>query len=241
LQVLAALHEIGADLGDPLEVTLSGERVAVNGVGIPPERQKQIHAALDAIPHVEIQFSEPGAAPLPAEPAVPETAPGNSKPAGIQARVEQQVGGRAEFERFSTRVLDRNESMMSHAYALRALAQRFPADQEAGLSLQNRKLLRDMAGENAASLSKEASAIERALNPILTALGGSAAARPAATQSAWEPAAEELFQASHRLEVMVSVMLGAAHGSTDHLPSELLSAIRELRADVDRCQQLLGQ
>ena len=67
------------------------------------------------------------------------------------------------------------------------------------------------------------------------------AARPAATQSAWEPAAEELFQASHRLEVMVSVMLGAAHGSTDHLPSELLSAIRELRADVDRCQQLLGQ
>jgi hypothetical protein len=243
LQVLAALHEIGADLGDPLEVTLSSGRVVVNGVGIPPERQKQIHDALDAIPHVEIQFSEPAAAPLPAEAAVPGTALGGSKPAGIQARVEQQVGGRAEFERFSAQVLDRNELMMSHAYALRALAQRFPADKEAGLTPEDRQILRDMARENAAALSKEASALERALNPILAAMGGSAAARPPATHSAWEPAAEELFRASHRVEVLVSVMLGAARGdgATDQLPSQLLLAIRELRADLEQCQQLLGQ
>jgi hypothetical protein len=242
LQVLAALHEIGADLGDPVEVTLSGERVVVNGVGIPAQRQKQIHDALDAIPHVEIQFTEPAAAPLPAAPAVPDAGSGGSKPAGIQARVEQQVGGRAEFERFSAQVLDRNEMMMSHAYALRALAQRFPADQEAGLSPQDRQVLRDMARDDAGELSKQASGLERALNPLLTAMGGSAAMRAAATQSAWEPAAEELFQASHRVEVLVSVMLGATRGdgATDHLPSELLSAIRELRADLDRCQQLLG-
>lgn len=243
LQVIAALHEIGADLGDPVEVTLSGGRVVVNGVGIPTKRQKQIHDALDALPNVEIQFSEPAAAPLPAAPAVPDTASGGSKPLGIQARVEQQVGGRAEFERFSAQVLDRNELMMSHAYALRALAQRFPADKEAGLSPQDRRLLRDLAGENAAALSKEASGLERALSPILAAMGGSAVTRPAATQSAWEPASEELFQASHRVEVLVSVMLGVTRGdgSTGHLPSELLSAIRELRADVDRCQQLLAQ
>ena len=243
LQVLAALHEIGADLGDPVEVTLSDGKVLVNGVGIPAERQKQIHDALDALPNVQIQFSEPAAAPLPAAPAVPDAAPGGSKPVGIQARVEQQVGGRAEFERFSAQVLDRNELMMSQAYALRALAQRFPADKEAGLSTQDRRLLRDLAGENAAALSREASGLERGLSPILAAMGGSAAGRAASMQSAWEPAAEELFQASHRVEVLVSVMLGVTRGdgSTDHLPSELLSAIRELRADVDRCQQSLAQ
>jgi hypothetical protein len=243
LQVLAALHEIGADLGDQVEVTLSGERVVVNGVGIPAQRQKQIHDALDGIPHIEIQFSEPVAAPLPAAPAVPDTASGGSKPTGIQARVEQQVGGRAEFERFSAQVLDRNEMMMSHAYALRGLAQRFPADQETGLSPQDRQVLRDMAREDTGELSKQASGLERALTPLLTAMGGSAAGRAAATKTAWEPAAEELFQASHRVELLVSVMLGATRGdgSTEHLPSELLSAIRELRADLDKCQQLLGQ
>jgi hypothetical protein len=243
LQVLSALHEIGADLGDPVEVTRSEGRVLVSGVGLPAQRQKQIRAALDGLPHVEIQFSEPATAPLPAEPAVPDAASGASRPAGIQARVEQQVGGRAEFERFSAQVLDRNELMMSRAYALRALAQRFPADQEASLSPQERQLLRDMARENAATLSREASGIERALNPILAAMGGSGTGRPAAIQSAWEPAAEEVFRASRRVEVLVSVLLGATRGdgSTDLLPTELLSAIRELRADVDQCQQLLGQ
>lgn len=243
LQVLAALHEIGADLGDPVEVKRSAGRILVSGVGIPPQRQKQIHALLDAMPHVDIQFSEPAAAPLPAEPPVPDTASSGSKPAGIQARVEQQVGGRAEFERFSAQVLDRTESMMSRAYALRALAQRFPPDTEADLSPRERQLLRDMARENAARLSKEASGIERALNPILAEMGGSVASRPAANQSAWEPAAEELLRASHRVEVLVSVMLGATRGdsATDHLPSELLSAIRELRAELDQCQQLLAQ
>jgi anti-sigma factor RsiW len=242
LHVLAALHEIGADLGDPLEITLSVGRVVVNGVGISPQRQKQIHDALDAIPHVDLQFSEPSASSAPAEPAVPDSAAGGSKPAGIQARVEQQVGGRAEFERFSAQVLDRNELMMSRAYALRALAQRFPADKEASLTPQERQLLRDMARENASQLAKEASGIERALNPILAAMGGSAAARPVAIRSAWEPATEELFQASHRVEVLVSVMLGAARGdsATDRLPSDLLSALRELRAELDQCQQLLA-
>jgi anti-sigma factor RsiW len=243
LQVLAALHEIGADLGDPVEVTRSAGRILVSGVGIPPQRQKQIHGLLDAMPHVEIQFSEPAATPSPAEPATPDTASSGSKPAGIQARVEQQVGGRAEFERFSAQVLDRNELMMSRAYALRALAQRFPADTERSLSPQERQLLRDMARENAAQLSREASGIERALSPILAAMGGSVTRRPAVSQSAWEPAAEELFRASRRVEVLVSVLLGATRGdgSTDHLPSELLTAIRELRAELDQCEQLLGQ
>jgi hypothetical protein len=243
LEVLSALHEIGADLGDPVEVAISGGRVVVTGVGIPAQRQKQIHDALDAIPHVEIQFTEPASATLAAEPSAPAGASGASKQAGIQARVEQQVGGRAEFERFSAQVLDRNESMMSHAYALRGLAQRFPADREASLTPQERQLLREMAHDNASALLREASSIERTLTPILTAMGGSVAARPTAAQSAWEPSAEELFQSSRRVEVLVSVMLGAARGdgSTDRLPSELLSAIRELRADVDRCQELLGR
>ena len=56
LRVLAALHEIGADLGDPVEVTRSGGRVLVSGVGVPPQRQHEIHRALDRIPNVTCGF-----------------------------------------------------------------------------------------------------------------------------------------------------------------------------------------
>ncbi|HLK69327.1 MAG TPA: hypothetical protein VKU19_38115 [Bryobacteraceae bacterium] len=244
LQVLSALHDIGADLGDPVEVSLADGRVLVAGVGIPSQRQKRIHEALDGIPHVEIQFSEPSAAPLTAEPSVPDAAPVGPRTSPMQARVEQQVGGRAEFERFSAQVLERNERMMSWAYALRALAQRFPADQETGLSAQDRQVLRDIARDDANGLLRELSGMERALSPVLTAMGGSAGARPAANATAWESAGQSLFQASHRVEVLVSVVLGAAahgDGSGDKLPSELLSAMQELHASVAQCQQLLGQ
>ncbi|MBZ5620673.1 MAG: hypothetical protein LAQ69_18400 [Acidobacteriia bacterium] len=243
LQVLSALHKVGADLGDPVEVTSSGGRVLVSGVGIPAERQKQIHGKLDSMPNVDIQFSDPATTPPPAEPAVPETPSGASKPAGIQARVEQQVGGHAEFERFSSQVLDRNESMMSRAYALRSLAQRFSAESEAKLSPEERQVLRDMAREHADTLAREASGIEEALNPILAAMGGSVTARPATLQPAWEPAAEEVAAAAHRVDVLVSIMLGVTRrdASTDRLPSELLSAIRELHANLAQCQQLLAK
>jgi len=243
LQVLSALHDIGADLGDPLEVTRSGGRVLVSGVGIQAARQKQIREALDGIAHVQIEFSEPSAAEIPTEPGGPGTSNGSARNAGIAARVEQQVGGRVEFERFSSQVLDRNELMMARAYALRALAQRFPADQESGLSPAEQKTLGDMARDDTTALLREASGMERALVPILTAMGGTAGGGQAGSQSAWEPAAEELFQSSRRVEVLVSVLLGAARsdGSTDLLPSELLSAMRDLRAKADRCRQLLGQ
>jgi hypothetical protein len=157
--------------------------------------------------------------------------------------VEQQVGGRAEFERFSSQVLDRNEMMMARAYALRSLAQRFPAENEAALTTQERQVLRDLARDDAKALLREAVSMERALSPVLTAMGGSAAARPAANASAWESSAEALFQASHRVEVLVSTLLGAARGdgSTDRLPTDLLTALRDLHADVEHCEMLLGQ
>ncbi len=240
LQVLSALHEIGADLGDPVQVELSGGRVAVGGVGISPERQRQIHDLLDAVPHVTVQFSEPAAATAPAEPASPDIAGAGVAPVGFQARVEKQLGGHAEFEKFSARILDRNEALMSRAYALRRLSERFPADD--GLTARDREVLRDMARQHAAALAGEVAAIERALAPLLVSMGGSAVSRPAATHTSWQPATAELFHASHRLEVLVSVLLGVTPGSsaTERLPSDLLSAIGEVRANLDSCQRLLG-
>jgi len=71
----------------------------------------------------------------------------------------------------------------------------------------------------------------------------SSRARHASSYAAWQPATEELFHSSHRLEVLVSVLLGVTPGSaaTERLPSDLLSAIAELRANLDVCQRLLAQ
>ena len=124
LRVLVALHEIGADLGEPVEVNLSGGRILVSGVGVSAQRQREIHRTLDPHPNVTVQFAEPAAATASAGMRTPP--PVGAKPSGIQARVEQHLGGRAEFERFSGHLLDAIDSAMARAYALRALVAAVP-------------------------------------------------------------------------------------------------------------------
>jgi anti-sigma factor RsiW len=241
LQVFAALHEIGADLGDPVEIELSEGRVIVAGVGINAQRQQQIHGLLDPMPKVTVRFSEPAPGhAVPAEtPATAATSP--TPPGPLQARIEQQLGGQAEFEKFSSQVLDRNESMMARAYALRRLAENFPAD--ARFSAADRDVLRTIARGHAQALASDLTTLDRAMSPLLVALGGSPAPRKASAADSWQPAAQELARASHRLEVLISVMLGATPANTpgDRVPSDLLQTIAEVRADVEACLHLLTQ
>src|SRR6202044_1995539 len=64
LHILGALHELGADLGDPIEVKRAGGEILVTGVGIPVERQRQIKEALGSKPNVVVRFSDAAAPPL---------------------------------------------------------------------------------------------------------------------------------------------------------------------------------
>jgi hypothetical protein len=181
---------------------------------------------------------------MPQEPAAPAAVPPTGKSTGFQARIEQQLGGRAEFEKFSGQLLDFDEATMARAYALRALAQRFPAEGDAALSAEDRRVLRDLALAHAAVLAKDAGILQRTLAPVLASLGGSPAqGPPVSTPAAWQPAAEDLFRASRRVEVLLSVMLGVTPGDspTERLPSDLLSAMGDLRSSLEACRTLLSQ
>src|SRR5579872_1859809 len=57
VRVLAILHRIGADLGDPVDASIGADgKIHVNGVGLGEERQTEIHAALASEPGVAIRF-----------------------------------------------------------------------------------------------------------------------------------------------------------------------------------------
>ncbi len=248
LQVLSALHQIGADLGDPIEIKRSGGRVVVSGVGVPVQHQKQIHDMLDALPNVSVDFANPAAVssgePATSGAAAAADAPGGTPGSKNQARLVQQLGGRAEFERFSSQILDASDAAMSRAYALRLLAQRVPASNEAELDAAGRRELRAMASEHAAALAVQIAGIQRILNPVLTSMGAPVHVNPpVATATAWQPAAEDLLRASRRVEVLMSIFLGVApsQGPTSEVPAQLMTAVSELRADLDQCQKLLGQ
>jgi len=244
LQVVTLLHRIGADLGDPVEVNLTDGKVLVSGAGVSPERQRQVHELLDHAPNVEVRFSEPEAALITPPAEAPATA-GDAANLGIQTRLEKQLGGRAAFERFSTHVLDGNEAAMAHAYALRSVAERFPAGNEESMPAPDRAQLHQLARDHVAALETQVRVMEGALAPVLAGLGGkTAAAAPVpGAGTAWQQAAEDTFRASRRLEVLLSVLLGVTPGqnATGDLPSQVLTAVADLKTGLDRCQSLLAQ
>ena len=244
LQVFAVLHRLGADLGDPIEVTRERNQIVVAGVGIAQDLQDQLHKALAAVPNVVVRFSEPAAPATgyaqPATPAMP--AKSNSQP--FQARIEQQIGGRRNFEQFSSQLLDMTEAMMSHAYALRRLADRFSRDLEASLSVADRRVLQSLNREHTSAIKQQTAQMEQLLKPVLLPLGGIS---PGATTSrvhsvSWQPATEELFQNARNVEALLAVMLGVTPGSSNaQLSSEVLLSVSQLQASADAYGQLAAQ
>jgi len=244
LQVLGALHEMHADLGEQVEVNATDGRLVVSGVGIIPSRQQQIRAAVEKFPNVTVEFSEPEAPPANPQPETPPAAtrPAESPAGGIAARVERQLGGHPQFERFSTQMLDWSDAAMAQVYALRRLAQRFPAPVEATFSATDRHTLRNIARQNAAELASTTAKMVRTLDPVLIALGSQPSTASLAPPSSWQATTEELLETAQRVERRLSVMLGVAPAEGAAFSTTDFSAdLARLEADIANCQRLLAQ
>jgi hypothetical protein len=241
LQVMSVLHGIGADLGDPIQVSLSDNRVQVRGVGLAPARQQEILAALGPLPYVATNFSNPAPTALPEDAGATQTTVQTAASSAYQARLEAQLGGRGPVDRFTGQMLNSNESAMAHAYALRLLAQQFPSD--ASMSEQDRATLRGLVRDHLESMAVPVASFEHSLVPVLNGLGAASNSAPNAAYNAWQGASEQVFQAARRVEVLSSMLLGVTPGQSadPDLPSKLLGAVNELRADLDQNQRLLGR
>jgi hypothetical protein len=234
LHVLASLHRVGADLGDPIEVSRSGGDVLVAGVGIAPQRQQEIQDALGAQKHVVVRFSEPVPARI-----EPEREP-HPDIQQLQAQMAEQIGGRADFSQLAAQVLDMSEPMMARAYALRRLAERIPVEVEEELSAQDRQLLKRLQQEHIEALRRQTAEIDRLLRPALESVSGAPREAP---DSIAHSSAEELFQSARRVEKLLAVMFGAAppESPSDQVPSQLLSSLAQLRARVEAYDRGAGR
>jgi len=236
LRVLAALHQVGADLGDPIEVSRMGGEILVTGVGIAPQRQREIHDALGSQPGVVVRFSDSAPASVEPQTEAPADSTVSVEIQQLQARLAERIGGREYFSQLAAQVLDLSEPMMSRVYALRRLAERFPAEAESELSAQDRRILRGLQREHTEALRRHTAEMERLLKPVL------APAQPDAVISSdvWQRATEELFQSARRVEKLLAVIFGAAAGepSGEQLPSQLSLSLAQLRARLQAYERI---
>ena len=244
LQVFAALHQVGADLGDPIDVNRQGRDVVVSGTGVPHQHQQQLHTLLDRLPHVVVRFNDPSlpASNPPAQEPATRDAAGPEEPK-YPARLEARLGGRPQFERFSGQILDWTDSAMTRVYALHRLAQQFPPDAEAEMRPEERRTLRSLGSEHAAALAKELQKIARTVNPVLAGPGADPGPATPSASNSWQLATGDLFATGRRVETLLAEVLGVSSGAAANSPdsaSQLLTALAQFTQENEQCLRLLS-
>lgn len=235
LQVIAALHGIGADLGEPIELTRSGRQLLVTGTGMEPDRQQQVRSSLAGLPNVAVRFDNP-------TPVETETGTGRAAlsiagaRAPLQAELEKAAGGRVALEKLTNHALDLSESAMERAHALRNLAERFPVSAEARLGARDRRLLAALRREHAQQLAATAAEMQASLHPVLAALGAGhpgSESGPAAWPN-WQAGVGQVFASAQEADQLVNVLLAGADSrlSPTSVPAQLASALDRLRGSA---------
>jgi hypothetical protein len=227
LHVIAALHRIGADLGEPVEVRREGGAVLVSGVGLTPERQEQVRAALSGIPGVEVRFEEArGRNHAAEEPQRAASRPNTPVPNPLITELHARLGGNSE--ELSDRLNDANDRAIDRAYALRALARRFPRTTERELSTADRRALAAIVSDHLTTLAQATAELRRLLKPILpqrTPVEGHQ------TPPDWQAEAETIQVSAQSLDQMLG---GAAPADSERVAEALarldvqMAAIQEL-------------
>jgi hypothetical protein len=208
LRAVAALHAIGADLGEPVEITRTPERVVVEALVVSPQREKQIRDALAQL-NVELRITQPEAVRTPSLRGVPERA-------DVANPVRERLGATA-----TELVFEEGDAVLTRAHALRALAHRFPPQVEAQLGAAGMEMLRSIRADHARQM--EASAAK-----IAAALGGPGAS--VAVPGVWQQAAEAAFDTAQQFDRLATQALSSRPEDPDAAIAELARSASMLQA-----------
>ena len=214
VRVLAALSRLGADLGEPIQVTRDSSlgKVVVKGIGLSAARWEQIQAALASFPFVELRLEEPQPVRADDSRTLPSADTMPVPEGSLQRHLEERLGGRAFVDQLVNRVLDATEGSLARAHALHDLAERFPPEVEDRLDPKDRLVLDSLWRRHASALAARAMELQAALDPVLNDY------KPlrATTCRSWQDCAGPLLKAAQELDrILTQSLAGTASASGD--------------------------
>jgi anti-sigma factor RsiW len=133
------------DLGEDLKVSRVSDRIIVSGIASSAERARNIRLILNDIPGVRVSITMPDRGSSVPVPERPQTRPAlaSSVPV-LEEALEAGFGSDEERRAFVDRCLMASDDALSHAWALKNLAERYTAESESLLSSSSRAKLHEM-------------------------------------------------------------------------------------------------
>ena len=227
LQVLAALHSVGADLGEPIQMEHENDMVVLSATGISNSRRDQIGKALAGLDFVVQRFES--VRPAPPAAALRTEASAENQNAPVRVLVEQHLEGSKSFEEFVNNALDASDALSSRAHALGALAGRFPDQVESGLPAQGRQLLHSLRLDHVRS---SATQIQRLTGLLLNGFRIEVP-DPVVSPGSWQSHAAAFRDSVRAFDTLLTgVLTGARKAETD----SLRDAFTRVRAEFEAMQ-----
>jgi hypothetical protein len=221
VNVIAALHSIGADLGEPIEIERNSAIIVVRVSGLDENRREQIGKALSGLSYAVLEFEPAGTnESKPAAAAKPTASDEKNNP--LIGDLVKHPGGGVSLSDLRDQLIDDTDRAAQRAFALRGLARRFPPDVTPQLSPADTATLAGIVRDHAGGLTRSIEEVRRILGSIVPNLpspGGSGAPN-------WQTAAERLPSVVDRLD-------RALNGATDASDARKLQ-IAQLLAELDR-------
>jgi len=203
------LHQIGADLSEPIEVNKGKNQIVIRAVGASEERKRQLIDTFANDPNVRLELEK--VSPPEGSISVPISISGSGTSAELDKKLMEFLGGAAAEESFARAVLASDASILARLYALRHLAERWPPGAEAGLSPDSRLQLRTMVNNHGSTLNTALPELKHRLAPLLQEFCGAASLSPRA--ATWQESSNNGLQAARTLDRLLRALLTTSASS----------------------------
>lgn len=215
LDVLATLHRMHADLGDPVTVTRSSREVQVGLWELPSERQDELRAALGDQPGIKVELTAPppdtkrgaiarAAMPPPSGTPLPIVVDSNAD----DQRMLKFFGSVDKEQAFTNQVLATSTGILSHLYALRNLQEQFPPNREQTLGPEEQAQLAALLQDHATAISTSLDALRTQFAPLdanFHVVPGPPSTGPVATN--WQGESLEALETAKVVDHLVRALL----------------------------------
>lgn len=208
MDVLHTLHQLGADLGEPITVAREKSGIVVQAWSVPEGRQQLLRRVFEGKPHVRLDLEPPEVArrldeskPVSLSSALPEAS--HTIRAANDERLMEWFGSAAAREEFSRSILAIETEMMVRYYALNALAERWPAGSDRLLPDDARLQLRQMAADHARVAQQRCAELKLLMKPLLDEFAGDSWALVSAPPADWRDAATAGLKSSQAVDLLL--------------------------------------
>jgi hypothetical protein len=256
LQVCATLHDLGADLGEQIDIQPEKDGlVRVDGVAADDARKHQLVAALQGIPRTQLHIETV------AQAAEHQQASSVSGPVRVavmagatpllEASLKQRFPDVDQRTAYINQTLSLAQGASARAWALNRLAERYTSQQIALLDTASRQRLGMLLGDHLAALREDSNRLQNQLGQVLSSTSNTAAANTASSKFAspetqertddWCTHAHRVHSSVETVNESVAVLLTGSSTDENDDPEAIEIGLRTTLTQLQAELQALDQ